>query len=256
MSDAEASEVSISFHEIFPGAIASSEGKSKLRTLLKERGIAIVTDVISSEECENLSSLWGDDLNDLLPPASEVKDPVLREEVVAIQSAERSERSKLWPIGTDLSGASGLVFDRGLPYGRFAWAARGLPQIRGIYEQVIYEESDLVTGLDLVFFRPSGHREAEKTSFSMHVDQNKHDPVCGEFEVYQSALYIWPALTEADSTTVVWPNSHIEIYEEIMSDANPRIYGNMGMNYIEIRSLEDKELKKTLYERSLSSARR
>jgi hypothetical protein len=252
MNDAEVQDLSVSFHELF-SASDDAEGKRKLKTLLKDRGVAIVTNVISAEECEHLSSLWGEDLNDLLPAASEVQDLELRDAVEAIQNSDVSQRSQMWPPGTDLAG---LVYDRGLPYGQFAWACRSLSQIRTIYEQVIYDEVDLVTGLDLVFFRPAGSAGSSKTEFSMHVDQNKHDPVCGEFEVYQSALYVWPSLTEAESTTVVWPESHIDVYEEIMSDPNPRAMANFGMNYIEIMSLKDQTLKKSLYDRSLTNSRR
>jgi hypothetical protein len=116
-------------------------------------------------------------------------------------------------------GSSGRVNLRGLPQGNFAWGARLLQNPRRCWE-ILFENEDLVVGLDMPFFSACGGTPAD-TAWP-HVDQNdnhKESKDKTDERGYQGVLYVWPSDEEESSTTVVMPESHGEIFGRIMADA-------------------------------------
>ena len=51
-----------------------------------------------------------------------------------------------------------------------------------------------------------------------HTDRNENDRSTPPGACYQSILYVLPATTGAQSTTVVWPGSHRDVYDTVMTD--------------------------------------
>lgn len=75
-----------------------------------------------------------------------------------------------------------------------------------------------------------------------HVDQNDHDFIIAQQDVYQGLIYCWSRSDRRSSTTVVWPGSHIpEVYDLYMKDAS---------------MVQDLETRDTLMQGWLSHARR
>ena len=159
-----------------------------------------------------------------------------------------------WPPASKL-GVPFLV-DYGLPQGKFAWSVRMLPQIRNVYQK-LYPSEELVTGMDVLFFNPSLSKPSKSSEFTAHADQNIHAPNgVGDWKVYQSALYLWPALSEDDATTVVWPRSHKLAYPELVNDSLSVTYGKLGYHYTEVRAMSNKLSAESLERRFFEEARR
>lgn len=161
---------------------------------------------------------------------------------------------RLWPVNSSVGVP--FVVDYGLPHGSFAWTSRLSEKIKHVYQHLYDGEDDLVTGMDVVFFNPNNSSPSEKCAYSAHADQNKNVPSVGEMKIFQSALYVWPSLTEQDATTVVWLKSHIAPYEQLMTDPTIRMHAKHNFHYNETKSMYDKTSRADLKTRFLSEARR
>ena len=98
-------------------------------------------------------------------------------------------------------GPFGFGGDHGVPQGRFAWAGRTNPTVRTLYSRLHdIAESELCVGLDNTFFTPMT-TPLNPTSQSLwpHADQNAKCIPSGEWDIFQSVLYVWSS--EADGTS-------------------------------------------------------
>lgn len=249
----------MSAEEVAQISVPFAEAPEKLKPLLAEHGVAIVTDLLSPDECQGLQRLLGQDLREALDLESiegQQHEPAVQEVIQMVKSADDLELPRVWPHGTGLGGA--LVTRCGLAHGRFAWAARLNPRVRGLYGHLHgCNPEDLVTGVDVLFYTPGTAWPSEVTTeLTAHADQNLADPELGEREVYQSALYIWDSHEEGASTTIAWPRSHRETFQALMSDPSIRRVGKRGGHYSEIRGMKDLQARHEILEEFLANARR
>lgn len=247
MSLEEAESLTISLLEV-------KQKFSALNNILEEQGVAIITDVLNFEDIIKFEELYGEDISKIVSDTKDADmDISVKEAVERFCETPNHAKARSWPRGSQLGEP--FVINHGLPYGKFPWTVRLQSDIKWIYEQV-YGTDDIITNSDVVFFSPMGSKSSQTVPYTMHVDQNSNHDVVGTNLVYQSALYIWPALSESDSTTVVWPRSHKTVYDQIMNDQQSAILGRMGFHYTEIECLADKDLKANLRQRSLLEAKR
>lgn len=236
------------------------DGTNKFLQNLDEFGFAIITDLCTREEIVSLERTLGKELFSLLPKQSS-PDLASSPSILALITRFSNllcecpeEIVRQWPSASSLGVP--FVVDYGFPQGQFAWSVRLLPKIKKVFEK-LYPSEELVTGMDVLFFNPSGSRPSQTSEFTAHADQNIHAPNgVGDWKVYQSALYLWPALTEGDATTVVWPRSHHLAYSELLNDPLSKLCGKMGYHYTEVGAMGNKLSAETLKERFLQEARR
>jgi len=132
----------------------------------------------------------------------------------------------------------------GMPQGRFAWEARLHPRVREAYS-LLHGTDRLVVGCDNTFFSPGAEGEGWRHSNKSwpHVDHNMYDRSIqgshrrsiGEWEVYQSILYVWPSTDEAASTTVVWTGSHKDVFDRVMQQDDMQRQGRKGIHFAQLR---------------------
>lgn len=194
--------------------------EGRLHEVMARNGVAIVRGVLSAGDIADLEEALRQDLAELIDEDALARaDPSVR---VAWQEAVSPSQppTAAWPAAT-LSdvGARGRFQDRGLPHGRFSWAARTNARVRRIYE-VLHGTADLVSSTDNAFVANASHEEAETNKSWPHVDQNDNDTriPCKDWDVYQGILYVWSSEARHASTTVVWPGSHREPYADYMAD--------------------------------------
>ena len=218
MSPEECDRLTVPFAEI----------EARLSGVLAEHGVAIVPDVASPEDCAALEALFSQDLYSALDnpaaalrtaeeagPEHESLVQALRE----VMAAGPDHAAQVWPPGTPLGrrGAGGAS-TRGLPQGRFAWAARLHPRVRACYA-ALHGTSDLCVGLDQPFFVPRATPDdRESKRLWPHADHNVHSTQGGGDEVFQSVLYVWGSNRDGASTTIVQPGSHRDVYDTLMRD--------------------------------------
>lgn len=220
--------------------------KTQLQHTLDEFGCAIVTGVATPEECARLERLFAEDLMDLIDaPAAEKAGGA-----VARVKGKILEDVRAFPLASGpLLGEKERCQLRGMPHGRFAWAARLLSNVRSCYE-VIHGTTDLVSSCDNSFFSsPASEKQTQNRSWA-HVDHNSNDKrfvddegqFVGDWEVYQGLLYVWSSEGEHASTTVVLPGSHLSIYEAMMQDPTMAKSGAKGNHFCQINSLSQKQM--------------
>mmetsp|Transcript_110572 Transcript_110572/g.323531 ORF Transcript_110572/g.323531 Transcript_110572/m.323531 type:complete len:679 (+) Transcript_110572:118-2154(+) len=233
----------------------------KLRETLDQYGIAIVTDVIPEEELVALEADFAKDLHDL------VDEDALREagpEAANVQEAYgefQASGPRAFPfkdIGR-LTAAAGFSVKNCISHGRFAWRARGHPNVLEVYRAIYPDAGKLVSSMDVTFFTPEGQPPTKWNRFSAHVDQNMNDvrPGLADLESYQGVVYVWPSTADGNcSTTVVWPGSHRSVWQEMMKDEMFVRTGEEGFHYSEIKEMQDVDLARKLAEGWSLHARR
>jgi hypothetical protein len=181
---------------------ADDQFSSKLKAMLKEHGMAVVTEILDSDEIAELESIWKREL----------------EEESALPWKQVSDGG--WWVNAWMHA-----------HGEFAWKARLHPRVKDTYSR-IYGTHDLVCGLDVVknFCVPQAPPEVDNVQW-LHVDQNMLTGITGD--CYQSILYLWPSGGESKSTTVVWPGSHKEdgTYGQLMEDPEAKEKGALRNAY-------------------------
>ena len=200
--------------ELEPLTVCASAPADELRAVLDTFGVAVVTNVLDASECARMEGLWRQDLLHAVD-AQATHSPHTKRTLAAIQESG----VRAWPHAwSPAVGKHGVASQRGLPHGSFAWACRLHPGVRRIFAEVfgVEDGAQMSTGLDCTFFSAADSAAAETNSQWLHVDQNHHR---GRTELcFQGVLYIWPSSSTADSTTVVWPGSHREVYARLMED--------------------------------------
>jgi len=236
-----------------------AEVEHELLPTLQEHGCAIVSSVLSPEDCLRIEGLFAEDLADVIDArAADAAGGEVRHVADSV-----SQDPRAWPAASmELLGNIDRCQLRGFPHGRFAWECRLHPNVRRCYE-VIHGRADLVSSCDNPFFSPSGPGQAEG-KFWPHVDHNSNDrrffddegQAVGDWEVYQGALYVWGSESPTASTTVVLPGSQAEGYEAMMRDGGMVKSGRRGKHFCQVASLGDKALASRLREDFLSGAGR
>lgn len=226
MTAEEAAAITVPFAEI--------EAGDRLRKTMAETGTAIVTGVLGSGDIESLEEAIAQDIAELV-------------DVEAIAAADESVRAAWTRAQAGLRGystatlmacgARGRLQDRGLPHGRFAWAARRHERVRRVYE-VLHGTAELVVSVDNSFVSHVTQPEEQSNKSWPHVDQNDHatDVPCKDWDVYQGILYLWGCESSHASTTVIWPRSHTEPYKLYMADAGVAARPGQGKPHFTLMS--------------------
>jgi len=191
-----------------------SAGAAHLQDVFRREGCALVTGVLTSEECARLEELWKEDLLSLI---DEEQD--LPAGIVEVLGRVQKEGCGAWPAAwSALLGKKGCASQRGLPHGAFAWAARLHPNVRRVFAElfgVVAEE--LAVGLDVPFWKASDTIFRQDTNPQwLHVDQNHATGLT--HMCAQGVLYVWPSTDDNASTTALWPRSHTDTYTRLMRD--------------------------------------
>ena len=63
-------------------------------------------------------------------------------------------------------------------------------------------------------------------------------------------VYVWASSEEASSTTVVWPGSHREVYQELMADPKMIAQGRCGNHFCLLSALDDPSLHNRFVEKA------
>lgn len=233
MSPEQASKLTVPFAKI----------RGRLRSVLAEHGVAIVTDVASPGECNALETSFAQDLAELVDASAANAAGT----DIAAASQAALEDVKKWPLASlQLLGPMERCQGRGLAHGRFAWGARLLPRVRAVYK-ALHGTEELVASCDNSFFAPLAHAKAPSNRVFPHVDQNAHDARfidetgqgMGDWESFQGILYIWGSPAEHASTTIVWPGSHTTAWPAMMSDEKVQRCGKQGRHFTMIAGLGD-----------------
>lgn len=207
MTAQEAAAVTVTF----------DEAVERLSAVIEEHGMAIVTDVLGSEDIAKLEDALAEDLRELVD-VERVKAAGGSVHSAWQHVAEEGLRS--WPEARLMDlGGRGRFQDRGLPHGRFAWQSRLHRRVKRVYE-ILHCTADLVSSCDNAFVANATQAETTTNKYWPHVDQNDHDTKvpCKDWMVYQGILYVWSSDDSSHrSTTVIWPHSH-KLYDVYMGD--------------------------------------
>ena len=253
--------VSIEFDQLGDG--------EKLRNVMEEYGMVIVKGIVSSDEVKELKKLFGQDLASLIDTEALLSSCPSSENFVkrvenCVSKGEGAEElytllPELWPTGTRIGGRS-FAIRCGLPQGRFSWGCRSKQNIRKVFSSLhSLKEEELCVGLDTVFYtNPSLPGAEESGRLWPHADQNLAVPDSGEWDVYQSILYVEGSDEEKGrSTTIVWPKSHKEQFATLMADEKISNHGStFGEHYAPLSDMKDREAAATLNSDYLAHARR
>jgi len=250
MTDPEVSQVTVAFSDI----------SKRLRSVLDKFGMAVITEVASPDERQRLEHLFSQDLAELID-----KDAAARAgaDFAAVAKAAAAD-PKSWPLSSmQLLGPLERAKERGLPHGRFSWAARMLPRVRAVYE-LLHGTKDLVSSCDNAFFAPPAHKQENSNRVFPHVDQNSHDTnyvdldgkSMADWDCYQGILYVWDSCKGRASTTVVQPRTHKDVFEAMMADEKVQKDGKQSKHFTMIQSLANKEAAARLFVEWRQKARR
>lgn len=211
-----------------------------LGPVMAQYGVAIVTNILSEEECVALEQLMAQDVLEIvdMDAAQQCGGGVAAE---ALRLGREGSVLQL-PVATSVMlGDKERCQLRGHPHGRFAWAARRNERVRRVYE-VLHGTAALVSSCDNTFFAPGLAKERDKNPSWGHVDYNSNDStgeVQADWEVYQGLLYVWPSISTHASTTVVWPGSHKETYQQLMEDPKMIAKGSKGNHFCPVYAMKD-----------------
>lgn len=186
-----------------------------LRAVLAKNGVAVISDVLSPYECEEMESYWKSDLLELVDT-----EALTDHHVVAVRALESKHGIEAWPTECNQHighAWRGFATHRGLPHGRFAWSCRLHPQVRQAFA-AIHDVSPekLCVGLDNVMWQGFDFPKAETNTEWLHCDQNHNTGLT--WPITQGILYVRPSTDDHASTTVIWPQSHTIEYARVMAD--------------------------------------
>lgn len=225
--------------------------------VLDEKGMAIITGVLDSNEVVEFESFLTEDLTELIDAEQMENAPDVARGAFR-QATGQGVRG--WPAVSlmQLGGMGGAFLQKhGLPHGRFAWNARLHPRVRRVYE-LIYDSTDLVVSCDNPFAANDAQEEQVDNGCWPHVDQNIHDPryPLAEWKVYQGLLYVRSSESSHASTTVVWPSSHLDPYRACMADVEVKQYGAQGHHLTRMEIMQPGDARDGLIRGWAENARR
>ena len=201
--------------------------ETELPRIIEEHGFCVIENVLSASEIEASLAAWGRDLLDTIDfeelrktcshmAATDGRKSQLQQIISNLESREHREIPYLYP-GV---GQTKMDFSRhSNAHGEFAWGIRSNLKVREVFKtmyQLKENETDLVVGMDAVFFNPQGAPGAQSDNIWGHADQNTHEPAVVEWNVYQGVVAVWDLDTPTCSTTVVWPGSHKHAFDKLM----------------------------------------
>ena len=209
--------------------------------MMATQGMVIVTGVASADECAALEERHAEDVAEVIDvgAARKAGGSVWKVAREAAANPRRFPMESLQLLAGASSAGTERESGRGLPHGRFAWRCRMLPGVRRCYE-ILHDDTDLVSGVDNAFFAPETHKAATENPMWPHCDFNQHDKsavadedgkTIAEWDVYQGVVYVWDAQSPRASTTVVWPGSHREPFDALMSDAQIAARGHSSTHF-------------------------
>eukprot|EP00928_Gymnodinium_smaydae_P054441 TRINITY_DN38205_c0_g1_i1.p1 TRINITY_DN38205_c0_g1~~TRINITY_DN38205_c0_g1_i1.p1 ORF type:complete len:520 (+),score=44.04 TRINITY_DN38205_c0_g1_i1:71-1630(+) len=240
--------------ELAPMTVSATMPASRLREVFAQYGCVLVTDVLSTSECDQLEQLWRDDLLNTIDESTS-KSPYVR----AILERVRTDGAQAWPADwKNVLGSKGCASQRSLPHGRFAWAARLHPNVKKVFAG-LYDISpeDMAVGLDVVFWAAAdSDGPATLNKQWLHVDQNFRSGLthlCA-----QGILYVWPSDGDRASTTALWPGSHLTTYERLMQDGHAIGKGKKryGSQSVQVNNLYSCPLREEIAEQAIAGTRR
>mmetsp|Transcript_1972 Transcript_1972/g.3053 ORF Transcript_1972/g.3053 Transcript_1972/m.3053 type:complete len:439 (-) Transcript_1972:105-1421(-) len=236
----------------------------KLRSIMDEFGMVIVKNVVSSEEAKELERLFGQDLASLIDTKALLSSCPSSENLVKkVEQCVSGEGDddlsallpEVWPTGTRIGGRS-FAIRSGIPQGRYAWGCRNKQSIRKVFSSLHQlKDEDLCVGLDTAFYtNPSLAASEESSQLWPHADQNKAIPDSGDWDIYQSILYVQGSDAEKGlSTTIIWPKSHKEHFSELMDDDGIK---KLTAHYAPITRMSNRERAALLDTQYLKEGRR
>jgi len=190
--------------------------------VLKEKGTAVVTGILSESDCAKFGEL------------------------------KQRELASESPQGGYMVHA----------HSEIVWKARLHPKVRGTFAR-IYGTAELSVGMDMtsIFYTPVGTPATLENEQWLHVDQNTNIDV---HICIQGMLYIQASSDEASSTTVVWPESHLDsVHGRLMSDLDAVELahwkddcGIPAGQYVSLNNLKNSETKAQLLSESTVKAKR
>lgn len=262
MEDEMLEKVSVDFARL------GQEGGERLRGIMEEYGMAVVKGVVAPKELKELECLFGEDLASVIDtdallsacPSSAAFVEQLRSSLAkGGESDIFSLLPEVWPTGTKV-GNRAFAMGFGIPQGQFAWGCRNKLNIRKVFAAIhSLPEEELCVGLDTAFYTNFALPQAEESNrLWPHADQNVAVPESGEWDVYQSILYVRGSDEDKGlSTTVVWPKSHKQHFASLMADKciQGRATGAF-MHYSPISDMANREVAATLNSLYLKEARR
>eukprot|EP00584_Thalassiosira_punctigera_P024415 CAMPEP_0172575474 /NCGR_PEP_ID=MMETSP1067-20121228/137231_1 /TAXON_ID=265564 ORGANISM="Thalassiosira punctigera, Strain Tpunct2005C2" /NCGR_SAMPLE_ID=MMETSP1067 /ASSEMBLY_ACC=CAM_ASM_000444 /LENGTH=459 /DNA_ID=CAMNT_0013368125 /DNA_START=150 /DNA_END=1525 /DNA_ORIENTATION=- len=249
--------------------------ETDLPAVLEEHGVGVVTGVVGLEELAELEKCWCEDLRRAASPGER-----RRFEEAGGNEARRFplELANRWTHG------AGFALEKSLMHGDFSWSVRKHPNVHRAFAALFEDElraavearegqrPHLVSSLDVPFFSPgdsldsasveygsdgAANKGLEENLISAHVDQNPHDvrEGLGTRQIYQGALYIWPATSPTATATVVWPGSHRATdsggaapSEVLTDDLAAVMNGAYGSHYCSMGSMSNRDQRRELVE--------
>lgn len=110
--------------------------------------------------------------------------------------------------------------------------------------------------MDVVFFQASDAEAATENRQWLHVDQNH----CSGLThlCFQGVLYVWPSTEERSSTTALFPGSHTDVFDLLMSDGAAKSKGSRehGSQSVQVNSLWDCHEREALAEAACRCTKR
>jgi len=191
----------------------SQLNSDQLLNILDEQGFCIIKNVCTIDEISESKQNIGDDFFELFDMNMISNNEDLLKEYQKFCNMRKDEIIDNWKVFKDY-----FINKHGLPQGRFAWNLRLNPKIRSIYEK-IYNTTDLVTGMDSIFFS-IGDNIRKRVGYWGHCDHNIKRDNSEDWQCYQSVIAINDSSNEDSETTVVWPKSHKLFYQTLMEASN------------------------------------
>ena len=204
---------------------ATSCSSSNLHAVLSEFGFCVVSNVLTTADVALCRELFCSDLQSIVALGQNAFDATSTGQRI---KNEQIDLADAWDLLSYPLGRVNPAFasDFGLPQGSAAWYVRSHPHIARVFSQLFApsgETVELCTGMDNVFFNnlpPEEAQESERVDdIWPHADQSTGVMTSGAWDCYQGIVY----LTNVDansSATVIWPRSHLDIYEQIMAAAD------------------------------------
>jgi hypothetical protein len=225
----------------------------EMREVLCKYGVCLVTGVLTTNECQQMELLWRDDLLAVIDQQN------MSSQTEAVMEDVKLHGINRWPAKwCESLGKRGVVSQRGLAHGKFAWQSRLHPNVRHVFSTLFGVDSkDMTTGLDCPFWASLEVSSVSKPNLQwLHCDRNDHKYSRATEEkgsCVQGVLYIRGSTTENDSTTVVWPGSHREVYNKMIQDPAMKLAKS---NSQQLNNLQDDVTRCELLQQARVKAKR
>merc|ERR1719482_1475306 len=146
-------------------SVPLSNAPELLHSILQMYGVAVVTDVLTAEECVDFENKFTSDLLELVDA-----DAIDQAPQIVRDAYQRFLREGLPAFPTasadSITEAAGFALERCLPHGRFAWAVRCHKNVHAAFSAAFGGEEEFVTSQDVPFFSPVGQAASERCQFS------------------------------------------------------------------------------------------